>query len=119
VGYSLVDVFDLEPGGPGGMVRFVRKNLGAKAFGFNWFELPPDVVGREHDHADDRQEEVLLVIDGSGMLRIDSEEVPLRRGRFVRIDPESTRCPVAGPGGLTFVTFGAPVEGPYEPPPWG
>jgi quercetin dioxygenase-like cupin family protein len=119
LGYSHVDVSDLPPGGPGARVRFVRKALGARAFGFNWFELPPGAEGREHDHAENQHEEVMLVIDGAGTLRIDKEEVELRKGRFVRIDPDSTRCPVAGPDGLVFVTFGAPLDGAYEPPPWG
>lgn len=119
MGYSIVDVSELEPGGPSGRVRFVRKALEARAFGFNWFELPAGVEGLEHDHAKDGHEEVVLVIDGSGTLRIDGEEIELRKGRFVRIDPEATRCPVAGPDGITFVTFGAPVAGQYEPPHWG
>jgi hypothetical protein len=37
----------------------------------------------------------------------------------VRVDPGSTRVPVAGGDGLEFVTFGAPLDGTYEPPPWG
>jgi quercetin dioxygenase-like cupin family protein len=119
VGYSYVDVADLKGEGPGGAVRKVRRALGARAFGFNWFELPPGIEGREHDHAENGQEEVMLVLEGSGVLRVDGEELELRRGRFVRIDSDSVRCPVAGPEGLTFVTFGAPLEGGYEPPLWG
>ena len=119
MGYSYVDVSDLEGEGPGNAVRKVRRALGARAFGFNWFELPPGAEGREHDHAGNGQEEVVLVVDGSRVLRLDDEAVDLRRGRFVRIDPETVRCPVAGPDGLTFVTFGAPLDGRYEPPEWG
>ena len=33
----------------------------------------------------------------------------------VRFDPESTRLPVAGSGGLTFVTIGSPRDEPYAP----
>ncbi|HEY7196260.1 MAG TPA: hypothetical protein VH306_03665 [Gaiellaceae bacterium] len=119
MGFSYVDVAELEGEGPGGAVRKVRRALGARAFGFNYFQLPPDVVGREHDEADSRQEEVMFVVGGSGTLRVDDEEIELLPGRFVRIDPESTRCPTAGTDGLTFVTFGSPVDTRYEPPPWG
>src|SRR5262249_8771783 len=49
VGYSVVHVDDIEPSGPGGAVRFVRRALGVEAFGINWFELPPNTAGREHD----------------------------------------------------------------------
>lgn len=117
--YSFVDVSDLPAGGPGGMVRFVRKELGAQAFGFNYFELPPGAEGLEHDETESAQEEVVFVVSGSGLMRIDGDEIELRAGRFVRLDPGAVRQPVAGEDGLTFVTFGAPVEGGYEPPPWG
>ncbi len=52
-------------------------------------------------------------------MRVDGDEIDLRPGRLVRLDPEAVRCPQAGDDGLTFITFGAPPDGPYEPPPWG
>jgi len=119
VGYSVVDVDQLEGEGPGGAVKKVRRALGARAFGFNYFTLPAGVTGREHNHAEQGQEEVYFVVRGSGTMRIDGDDVELRPGRFVRVDPEATRVPTAGRDGLEFVTFGAPVEGPYEPPSWG
>jgi mannose-6-phosphate isomerase-like protein (cupin superfamily) len=118
-GYELVDVGDLEGEGPGGMVRKVRRALDAKAFGFNYFVFPPNQEGREHDHADSTMEEVYFVVKGSGTMRIDGDEVELRPGRFIRVDPASTRVPVSGETGLEFVTFGAPLDGQYEPPSWG
>jgi mannose-6-phosphate isomerase-like protein (cupin superfamily) len=114
MGYSVVNVDDIEGAGPGGAVRFVRRELGVEAFGINWFELPPDVEGREHDEAGSGQEEVLVVIAGAGHWRVDGSEVPVRVGSFLRIDPESVRCPVAGPAGMTFIAVGAP-RGTYEP----
>jgi quercetin dioxygenase-like cupin family protein len=119
VGYSAVDVADLEGEGPGGMVRKVRRALGAQAFGCNYFTLPAGAEGREHHHAADAHEEVYVVVRGSGVMRVDGDEVELRPGVFVRVDPGSTRVPIAGPDGLEFVTFGAPVDGRYEPPGWG
>jgi mannose-6-phosphate isomerase-like protein (cupin superfamily) len=119
MGYDLVDVSDLPGEGPGGMVRKVRRSLGARAFGFNYFTIPPGVEGREHDHADENMEEVYVVVRGSGVMRVDGEDVELRPGRFVRVDPASTRMPIAGDDGLEFVTFGAPLDGRYEPPEWG
>jgi hypothetical protein len=112
--YSLVHVDDIEPSGPGGAVRFVRRELGVAAFGVNWFELGPNVVGREHDETDTGQEEVNVVIRGSGVYRIDGEEVPVRAGTFLRFDPDTTRVPVAGPEGMTMIAIGA-RHGSYEP----
>jgi mannose-6-phosphate isomerase-like protein (cupin superfamily) len=119
VGYTFVDVESLEGEGPGGMVRKARRATGARAFGFNYFTLPPGAEGNEHDHAGEEHEEVYFVVRGGGTMRIDGEEVELKPGRFVRVDSDSTRVPVAGDDGLVFVTFGAPLEGAYEPPSWG
>jgi quercetin dioxygenase-like cupin family protein len=114
MGYSVVHVDELEAQGPGGAVRFVRRELGVGAFGVNWFELPPGAVGHEHDETGSGQEEVAVVVRGSGVWRVGGEEVPARVGTFLRFDPEQNRCPVAGPDGLAFVAIGA-RRGSYEP----
>ena len=119
MGYDVVDIDTLEGEGPGGAVRKLRRALGARAFGFNHFRLPPGITGREHDHAEQGQEEVYVVLRGSGVMRVDGDEVELRPGIVLRVDPATTRVPVAGDDGLEFITFGAPLEGPYEPPEWG
>jgi mannose-6-phosphate isomerase-like protein (cupin superfamily) len=114
VGYSLVNIDEIEAGGPGDAVRFVRRELGVEAFGINWYEIPPNTKGREHDESDSGQEEVNVVIRGSGIYRIEGEEVPVSAGTFLRFDPETTRMPVAGPDGLTMIAVGA-RRGSYEP----
>ena len=105
---------EIEGAGPGGAVRFVRRELGVQAFGINWFELPPGATGHEHDERPSGQEEVAIVVRGSGHWRVDGVNVPVREGSFVRFDPESVRCPVAGREGLAFVSVGA-RPGSYEP----
>ncbi|HZO96877.1 MAG TPA: hypothetical protein VFB42_05855 [Gaiellaceae bacterium] len=114
MGYTVVHVDELERAGPGGAVRFVRRELGVLAFGINWFELGPNAVGREHDEAASGQEEVNVVLSGSGVWRVGGAEIPVRAGSMLRFDPEETRCPVAGPGGMTFLGIGA-RHGSYEP----
>jgi mannose-6-phosphate isomerase-like protein (cupin superfamily) len=117
--FSFVDVGSLEGEGPGGSVRKARRALGAHAFGFNYFILPPNRSGREHSHEESNQEEVYFVVKGSGTMRIGDEEIELKPGRFVRVDPTATRLPVAGPDGLEFIAFGSPLDAPYVPPDWG
>ena len=95
-------------------MRFVRRVLGVEAFGVNWFQLEPNAVGHEHDESGTGQEEVNVVVAGSGIWRVDGEEVPVRAGTFLRFDPGTTRCPVAGPDGMTFLGIGA-RPGSYEP----
>ena len=114
MGYSMVQVDDLPPEGPGGAVRFVRRHLGVGAFGINWFEIPPNAEGREHDEAGTGQEEVNVIVAGSGWYRIEGELVPVRVGSFLRFDPETTRVPIAGPEGMTMIAVGA-RRGSYEP----
>jgi quercetin dioxygenase-like cupin family protein len=114
MGYSIVSVEEIEPAGPGGTVTFVRRELGVEAFGINWFEIPPNSEGHEHDEAESQQEEVNVVVRGSGVYRVDGEEIPVRVGTFMRFDPETTRVPVAGPEGLTLIAVGA-RRGSYEP----
>jgi hypothetical protein len=45
MGYSVVNVDELEGKGPVGAVRFVRRRLGMDAFGVNRIELPPNATG--------------------------------------------------------------------------
>ena len=114
MGYSVVNVDDIEGAGPSGAVRFVRRQLGVEAFGINWFDLGPGVAGHEHDESKSGQEEVNVIVRGSGVYRIDGEEIPFRAGTFFRFDPGTTRQPVAGPEGMTMIAIGA-RRGSYEP----
>ena len=114
MGYSVVRIDEIEPAGPGGAIRFVRRELGVEAFGINWFELPPNTEGHEHDESETGQEEVNVIVSGSGVYRIDGEEVPFEAGTIFRFDPETTRQPVAGADGFAMVAVGA-RHGSYEP----
>jgi hypothetical protein len=113
MGYSVVRIDEIAPSGPGSAVRFVRRELGVEAFGVNWFELPPNAEGHKHDESDSGQEEVNVIVRGSGVYRIEEEEVPFAAGTIFRFDPETTRQPVAGPEGFTMVAIGA-RRGSYE-----
>jgi uncharacterized cupin superfamily protein len=115
MGYSKLNVKEIEPGGPSGAVRFVRRELGLEAFGINWFELPPDFDGSKgHNERESGQEEVNVIVRGSGTYVIEGEEVPAHEGDVFRFDPETHRGPKAGPEGLTMVAVGA-RRGSYEP----
>ena len=111
--YSVVDVDTVEPAGPGGRVRFLRRAVGATAFGFNWFELAAGSEGPEHDETSSAQEEVMIVLGGDGTLTIDGQKLPLVPRRVVRLDPEGVRQVRAGEQGLMFVTVGSPRDEPY------
>ena len=112
--YSMVHVNEIEGSGPGGAVHFVRRELGVEAFGINWFEIPPNAPGLEHDETETEQEEVNVIVAGSGVYRIEGEDVPVSVGSFLRFDPGTTRQPIAGPDGMTMIGIGA-RRGSYEP----
>jgi uncharacterized cupin superfamily protein len=102
-----------------GVVKKVRRALGVTAFGVNYFDLPSGAEGLEHNETQTGQEEVYVFVKGSGRLRLAEDEIEVREGMAVRVDPEVTRQPVAGEDGLSWVAIGAPREGKYEPPSWG
>ena len=113
MGFSVVNINEIEGEGPGGAVRFVRRRLGVEAFGINWFEVPPGISGREHDETATGQEEVNVIVAGFGVFRIDGEEVPFEAGFVFRFDPETTRQVVACADGVTMIGIGA-RRGSYE-----
>jgi uncharacterized cupin superfamily protein len=113
VSYTIVQAGDVEPAF--GVFRKMRVALGVEGFGINQVELPPGASGREHDEAGSGQEEVYVVLAGSGTMAVDGEDVPLRAGTWLRVDAASTRLPTAGPGGMTFIAVGGPPGRVYAP----
>ena len=111
--YKTVNIDEVEA--HRGVIRFMRRELGAQAFGINQFDFPPGREGHEHDETGSGQEEVYVVIAGSGVLRIDGEEIELRVGDYVLVSPDAKRVPVAGPDGLTWICIGGVAGGVYEP----
>ena len=102
--HTVVDAADVEPSF--GVFRKMRLALGASGFGINQVELPPGASGREHDEIEGGQEEVYVVLTGSGVMRIDGQDVALVPGRWLRVDPGHTRKPIAGSEGLTLIMVG-------------
>jgi quercetin dioxygenase-like cupin family protein len=109
--YTVVDSGDVEP--RNGVFRQMRRSLGATAFGINQFDLPPGEEGFEHDESSSGQEEVYVYLAGSGVLHVDGDEVPVHPGRWVLVPPGTTRKPVAGPDGLSWVAVGSVPGGAY------
>ena len=85
----------------------IRRALGTTGFGLNEVRMPPHFVGHEHNELGTGHEEVYVVLGGSGTFTIDGEEVAVAAGEYLRVDPGSTRKPVAGPEGMRFIAVGA------------
>ena len=80
-------------------MHFVRRELGVEAFGINWFEIPPNAEGLEHDEQRRSRRRSTSIVRGSGIYRIDGEEVPVREGTSSASIRGRPAVPVAGPEG--------------------
>ena len=59
-------------------------------------------------HTHKKQEEVYVVVRGSGRMKLDDEIVELREWDVVRVAPDTWRGYEAGPEGLEILVVGAP-----------
>ncbi|SFG78087.1 Cupin domain-containing protein [Halopelagius inordinatus] len=104
--HTTVAYEDVDP--VGGGLHFLRDELDCENLGFSVLEADPGWVGKEHDHAEDGQEEVYFLVDGEATLTVDGDEVRMKAGEAVRIPPEATRQLENGSVESTFVLAGAP-----------
>lgn len=87
--------------------RPLTAQLGVAGFKINHLDLPAGKEGPEHDHSGNGEEEVYAVIAGSGVVRIDGEDIPLTAGHFVYIPANARRQMIAGDEGLTWIGIGS------------
>ncbi len=104
--YTAKRIDEMEAGFGGGFVK-ARAELGVSAFGFQVIQLPPNADAYpEHDHAETGQEEVFVVMRGSGWIDIEGERVDLDGETLVRVGPAARRKIYAGPEGLRLLAIG-------------
>ena len=101
---------------PGIRMRGAARALGVSAWGMNVFEIDPGATGYpEHDHLRDGQEEVYVVLRGSGTLVAGEERFELAEGEMARVGPGQKRKWLPGPAGVQVLAIGATPGKPYEP----
>lgn len=91
---STDDVESVVPEEYGGM-WFFREELDCSNLGMTLMELEPGAKGKPHDHTDDEQEEVYLVVDGELTVVLgeaEDETVTLGAGEAIRVGPETWRA---------------------------
>jgi uncharacterized cupin superfamily protein len=110
--YTLVDLRDLDDaaaaGGFGELMeaRFARGALGAETIGVSLQRIKPGVRGAfAHRHR--RDEEIYVVVSGSGRAVVDGEIVELKPWSALRLAPDAVRAFEAGQDGLEFLAFGS------------
>ena len=113
--YTLINIDDVEDSAvrfglaPSLEARFARRALGGSIVGVSRETLAPGFrVPFGHMHRN--QEEVYVVLRGSGRIKIDDEILELAQGDLVRIAPGVWRCTEAGPDGMQIIAVGAPIS---------
>jgi len=104
------DVDDFAPKfGMGEVLQahFARDAIEAKQFGLSLQRLKPN-QRLPFGHRHEQQEEVYVVVGGSGRLKIEDEVLELGQWDAVRVDPQLVRNLEAGPDGMDVLAFGAP-----------
>jgi mannose-6-phosphate isomerase-like protein (cupin superfamily) len=100
-----------------GAVKLAAAELGVESFGVQVLDFPPGFADYpEHDHADDGQEEVYVVLAGSAQFTIDERSVALDGSQMLRIAPGTRRKLVSGPQGVRVLAVGRTVGGGYRRP---
>ena len=89
--------------------RFARTPIEGETLGLTLMTLAPGFripFGHKHEG----QEEVYVVVRGSGRVKVDDEVVDLAEWDAIRFDKDTMRNMEAGPDGLEYVAFGAGTD---------
>jgi uncharacterized cupin superfamily protein len=99
-----------------GRFCFAGRSLGVTAWGMNLERFPAGYDQYpDHDHADDGQEEVYVVLEGDATLTADGESWSLAPGTMARVGARQRRKLVPGPGGVTMLVLGGTPGSVFEP----
>lgn len=114
--YSIKRIDDMEAIYWGSFKR-ARAELGLNSFGLQVMDLPPNSQGYpEHDHSHDGQEELYVVLRGSGEIELDGERHPLDPDTMAGVQAGVRRKVIAGPDGIRLLLAGGVPGQPYEAP---
>ena len=93
--------------------RFATSPLELTRSGLSYQRLAPGFrIPFGHHHKE--QEEIYVLVECSGRMKLDDEIVELRRWDAIRVAKETTRNFEAGAEGATLIAFGAPGTGPGD-----
>jgi len=107
---DLEDVGSNFDGDPGLEFRMATKALELEKSGLCYQRIPPN-SRFPYGHIHTEQEEVYVVVRGSGRMKLDDEIVELEEWDAVRVPPGTWRGYEGGPEGLELLVFGAPSLG--------
>jgi uncharacterized cupin superfamily protein len=95
------------------MARFAGADLDCEKIGLALEGVKPG-ARQAFGHRHEEDEEVYVVIEGSGRMRLGEEVIEVGRLDAIRVAPGVMRAFEAGPGGLELLAFGTHHEGDGE-----
>src|SRR4051812_12224523 len=107
---DLEDVGSNFNGAPDLEFRLATRALELEQSGLSYQRVPPG-YRFPYGHTHQKQEEVYVVLRGSGRMKLDDEVVELKQWDAVRVPPGTWRGYEAGPEGLEIIVIGAPSLG--------
>jgi mannose-6-phosphate isomerase-like protein (cupin superfamily) len=114
--YTVMNLEDVEDAAPKfGLApdleaRFAREPLECRATGVSLQRFAPGFrFPFGHKHA--QQEEIYVLVNGGGRMKVDDEIVELRRWDAIRVGSGTMRNFEAGPDGAELLAFGGPTGG--------
>jgi len=100
-----------------GIVKLAGAELGIESFGLQVLDFPGGFAHYpEHDHAEDGQEEVYVVLRGSADATVAGERMALEPGSILRVAAGSRRRLDPGPDGVRVLAIGCTPGQAYERP---
>jgi mannose-6-phosphate isomerase-like protein (cupin superfamily) len=107
---DLEDIGSVFDGAPDLEFRAATNPLELESSGLTYQRVPPG-VRFPYGHTHVTQEEVYVVVGGSGRMKLDDAIVELEQWDAVRVPPGTWRGYEAGPEGLELLVIGAPNLG--------
>lgn len=89
-------------------LHFLRDELDCENLGVSVLACEAGWTGKPHDHSDDGQEEVYVLLDGEATVTVGGDEIEMVSGDALRIEPDERRQIENGSTESTFVLVGAP-----------
>lgn len=113
--YTKLNLRDVEDSAPkfdmpdAIQARFARRALGGETLGVSHMTLGPGFrVPFGHKHSE--QEEVYVVVRGSGRVKVGDDVVELREWDAIRFGRDVMRQLEGGPDGIEYLAFGAGAD---------
>lgn len=118
-GYAKKNLHEVEDAAPKHgfsetqMARFAGEDLGCESVGLALEGVKPG-KRQAFGHRHEKDEEVYVVVEGSGRMRLDDEVIEVGHMDAIRVAPGVWRSFEAGPDGLQVLAFGTHTKGDGE-----